>query len=426
MTDYIIHACPNRMWYVEEYLVPSMKEQGIENIIVKCDNDHLGNLESCMRIFQSLPDDGGSWHLQDDVIICRNFKKRTEELASGIVCGFAWSNDGNIGYVGTVTPYTMRWSFPCIYIPNKIAKECASWFYRTAKYNLNYIPMLKDKKYDDWFFREYLRIFYPAYPVVNLEESLVDHIDYLIGGTVTNIERKNKNVYAKWFKDPDLVNELRMKLRGENSMKYIIMCGGKYSAWNIPRQLTEINEEPIIARTIRLLKENGVTDIYISSHDERFAQFAPLLKHKNDFQGYVEHGGSWVDAFYPTEEPVCYIMGDVVFSPEAIKTIVNTQTDSIDFFASSPPFDSHYIKEDAEPFAFKVVDQDRFRNAIDFVKRNEESGIFRRRPIAWELWQVINGEDVKKINYHNYVVINDYTCDIDSKEDIAKIERVVE
>ena len=38
------------------------------------------------------------------------------------------------------------------------------------------------------------------------------------------------------------------------------MCGGTYSAWDIPRQLTHIIGEPIVARTIRLLKEAGVTE----------------------------------------------------------------------------------------------------------------------------------------------------------------------
>ena len=203
------------------------------------------------------------------------------------------------------------------------------------------------------------------------------------------------------------------------------MCGGYYKAWAIPRQLTKIKNEPIVARTIRLLKEAGISNIYISSHDERFSDFAPLLKHENNFQGYVKHGGSWVDAFYPTDEPACYIMGDVVFSPEAINKIVNTNTNDILFFASSPPFSKLYIKEDAEPFAFKGVNQKRFREAINYVKQNEESGIFRRRPIAWELWQVLNGEDVRKINYYNYIVINDYTCDIDRVEDISKIESVI-
>ena len=209
-------------------------------------------------------------------------------------------------------------------------------------------------------------------------------------------------------------------------MKYIIMCGGTYEKWSMPRQLVEINGEPIIARTIRLLKEYGVTDIYISSHNKMFEQYAPLIYHENNFKGYVKKdGGSWVEAFYPTDEPVCYIMGDVVFSPGAIYTIVNTETNGIQFFASAPPFSPQYVKKYAEPFAFKVVDQRRFRAAIDFVKANEQTGIFRRRPIAWELWQVINGENVKEINYKNYCVINDYTCDVDSIEDVKKMEVVL-
>lgn len=203
-------------------------------------------------------------------------------------------------------------------------------------------------------------------------------------------------------------------------MKYIVMCGGNYSAWESPRQLTEVNGEALVERTIRLLRECGVDDISISSNDMRFSVFeVPVLRHENNFD--TEGHGSWVEAFYPTEEPVCYIMGDVFFSPEAIRTIVNEETTGIQFFASAPPFSPMYTKPWAEPFAFKVVDQKRFRAAIDFAKANEKTGIFRRRPIAWELWQVINGEDVKQINYWNYRVINDYTCDIDSPDDVAQL-----
>ena len=39
------------------------------------------------------------------------------------------------------------------------------------------------------------------------------------------------------------------------------MCGGKYADWEIPRQFTLINDEPSVARTIRLLREVGVSDI---------------------------------------------------------------------------------------------------------------------------------------------------------------------
>lgn len=208
-------------------------------------------------------------------------------------------------------------------------------------------------------------------------------------------------------------------------MQYIIMCGGHYSNWKTPRQLILVNDEPVVVRTIRLLQEAGVakSDIYISSNDERFESFdVNVLHHDNDFQGYVQkgHGGHWVDCFYPTYKPTCYLMGDVIFSPNAIKTIVNTQTDGIQFFASAPPFSPEYSKQWAEPFGFKVIDQMRFRKAIDFVKTHDE--IFRRRPIAWELWQVINGEDVNSINYGNYCVINDYTCDIDSEKDMRNFK----
>ena len=44
-------------------------------------------------------------------------------------------------------------------------------------------------------------------------------------------------------------------------MKYIIMCGGKYPKFEIPKQLLKVNGEVLVERTIRLLKENGITNI---------------------------------------------------------------------------------------------------------------------------------------------------------------------
>ena len=41
-------------------------------------------------------------------------------------------------------------------------------------------------------------------------------------------------------------------------MKYIILSDGSPGGFKTPRQLSEINGEPIIKRTIRLLKENGI------------------------------------------------------------------------------------------------------------------------------------------------------------------------
>ena len=211
-------------------------------------------------------------------------------------------------------------------------------------------------------------------------------------------------------------------------MRYIIMCGGQYRQWKTPRQLVKIRGEPIVARTIRLLKENGITDIAISSNIDGFDCFGvPVLKHDNSYDavGYDHFTGHWYDAFYPTKDPVCYIFGDVVFSPQAIKTIVETETNTAQFFASSPPFAPNYQKAWAEPFALKVADHIILENGIAKVKQLEAAGVFQRKPIMWELWNVMKGGDPNIINYRSYVAINDYTCDIDYPQEANIFEMLI-
>lgn len=206
-------------------------------------------------------------------------------------------------------------------------------------------------------------------------------------------------------------------------MKYIIMCGGEYAMWDKPKHLIEVNGEPIVARTIRLLKEQGITDIAISSNNPLFEQFGvPVLKHDNDYysRGYNDNDGSWCSAFYPTDRPTCYIFGDVIFSPNAIKTIVETETDDIMLFGSKAPFAPEYPKSYREPFAFKVANTRHLKQTIVRVKQLDALHKFKRRPIAWELWTVIKGTNIRKIDM-SYAAINDYTCDIDSPDEIEKV-----
>lgn len=207
-------------------------------------------------------------------------------------------------------------------------------------------------------------------------------------------------------------------------MKYIIMCGGVYHEWDIPRQLTDAGGEPLVARTIRLLQGAGVTDIAISSNHPAFERFGvPVLKHDNDYN--TRGTGYWSSAFYPMNEPACYIFGDVFFSPQAIKAIVETETDDIIFFGSKKPFAAEYPKNHEEPFAFKVANQAHFQEAIKAHKRLTDAGTHWRRPIAWELWFIVCGqdpaEDLKNLKNNSYIGINDYTCDIDRPSDVEGV-----
>ena len=206
-------------------------------------------------------------------------------------------------------------------------------------------------------------------------------------------------------------------------MRYIIMCGGEYARWKTPRHMAFMEGEMLIERTIRLLKENGIKDIAISSNNPVFEQFGvPVLKHDNSYvwNSYYDYQGDWLDCFYPTDEPTCYIFGDVFFSPEAIRTIVETETEDIQFFASAPPFAPEYPKRWAEPFALKVANTDHLKNAIEKTKLMDKAGLFKRKPIMWELWQVISFGRPNVIDYGSYHVINDYTCDIDDPKELER------
>ena len=203
-------------------------------------------------------------------------------------------------------------------------------------------------------------------------------------------------------------------------MKYIIMCGGVYHT-DTPKQLRKYGTGlTILERTIKFLQINGVYDIAISTNDPRFEWLGiPILHHENNFG----RGGHWLEAFYPAEEPCCYIFGDVFFSPNAIKKIVETQTDDVEFFASAPPFSPDYFKQWAEPFAFKVEDYVYFRRCINKTLTLAQNGCFNRDPIAWELWQVIKGTPLNVIDYSNYVAINDYTTDFDNDDEFREFKR---
>lgn len=202
-------------------------------------------------------------------------------------------------------------------------------------------------------------------------------------------------------------------------MKYIIMCGGHYPHLQSPRQLWTINGETILARTIRLLRAEGINDIYISYNEPIFEEKA--LEYN---VGVVKQDETefkrWVDGAFPVlTEPICYIMGDVVFSPAAIKTIVEAQTDDIEFFASAAPFHADYIKTFAEPFAIKVVNYEHMKQAIKETRDLFDQKILLRC-IAWELWQVIKHTPLNNILV-NYTAIRDYSCDVDNNLDLQDI-----
>lgn len=227
-------------------------------------------------------------------------------------------------------------------------------------------------------------------------------------------------------------------------MKYIIMCGGVYPQFKIKKQLLKVKGEVLVERTIRLLKEEGVDDIVILTNCNDFDYLGlPVIMQSNDYVygGKEENKKSsacWLNAYYPMKEPCCYLHGDVYFSRQAIKTIIDTPVEDTMFFCTCDGTDRQRDARNwkgREPFAYKVQNQAVFRYAIKKLMQMVDNGEFTGfAPISWHLYRMLNGYDVMrdakeytKINdiFHSkgdYVLIDDFTTDVDNEWDVERIE----
>jgi len=228
-------------------------------------------------------------------------------------------------------------------------------------------------------------------------------------------------------------------------MLYIIMCGGRYKEFAEPKQLLKVNGEVLVERTIRLLRENGVENIAICTNCDKFDYLGlPILMQDNQYISDNDNENKkseccWLNAYYPVEEPVCYLHGDVYFSDEAIKTIVNMSVKETMFFCTFDWSDGVKDKRNykgREPFGYKVQNYEKFRDAINKLMNMVDNGYFKDGlpPICWHLYRYLNGyslmpnaknwTEVNNIFGHkgDYTVINDYTTDIDHPEDVKVLE----
>ena len=226
MAYYLIHACNQRMWYVKRYLLPSLVAQGIDpkHILVYQDKNSIGNLrawvDSCNKLVEHANKLGadGVWHLQDDVVICKDFKERTEKYDSGIVCGFTCNYDVNypIGY-HTLLEEQMWFSFPCIRIPSDVLERFVCWANVNLWQSKYFKPCVARNNADDMVFREWLYDNYPDMQHLNLAPNLVNHIDDLIRGSVVNISR-TMNTRALYWEDDEVIENLKKELANQSNI----------------------------------------------------------------------------------------------------------------------------------------------------------------------------------------------------------------
>lgn len=208
------------------------------------------------------------------------------------------------------------------------------------------------------------------------------------------------------------------------------MAGGKYHKFKKHKALSVIHGEILIERTIRLLKENGVKEWYISTNDPSFDKYderGNIIHHNNNFE-VLEDGtikGYWLDAYYLIDDPCIYLHGDVYYTEEAIKKILNYKPIMNTFIGNEIARNPEHLNW-GEPFGWIIVEPLRFKYDIQATKELQDKGKLERGyAISWELYRVMNGYDPNYmlINDDNYLVIDDGTIDVDEPEQIELVNK---
>ena len=221
----MIHTCNQREWYVYDYLIPSLYKQGIrkKDIEVWHDYKRLGNLGSFIGsmdwISYNLDQKDGTWHIQDDICVSKNFKRAIEENDAGVVCGFVCSkfNGRELDKCGIQPPAAFWYSFPCIRIPNSYCKQFVNWIYDQAVQDNKLYEIYKRGKDDDLLFRQFLMRKHSRQRLVNLNPNIVQHVDWLIGGSQVNQSRSGYRRSFYWGEN-DVVEELEERLRNDGKL----------------------------------------------------------------------------------------------------------------------------------------------------------------------------------------------------------------
>jgi len=211
----LIHACPVRMWYVEGFLLPELRRQGADEVEVWNDTAGLGNLGACMASFAARSGDGGTWHIQDDVLLCRDFVERCRAHDEGVVYGFCNESFTDDPLQTGVVSVEDAWhSFQCVRIPDAYARECAAWLEGEGRTHTLYLLWKESGKMDDSVFRNFLIDRHGRETVENLKPCLVEHVDWIVGGSVLHPWRGHL-ARATFWDDEQLVRELKEAVKGK-------------------------------------------------------------------------------------------------------------------------------------------------------------------------------------------------------------------
>ena len=194
-------------------------------------------------------------------------------------------------------------------------------------------------------------------------------------------------------------------------MKYIIMADGKGQRWNnfqgIEKCQIQIGSQTLLERTCNLIRQyDSAAEIYITSHN-------PALCVEGAVRHEPQNNVLEIDRFTAEliEKDICFLYGDVLYSENALKTIISEPTDTVLTFGNSKKI-----------FAIKVADDILFRSHLQRVREMFENGLLKEC-IGWEVYHSLQNMpmETREIGA-NYIIIEDDTRDFNAPSDLLEYQ----
>lgn len=216
--------------------------------------------------------------------------------------------------------------------------------------------------------------------------------------------------------------------------RIIIIAAGDATRWGgymgVTKHYAEIAGEPVIERTVRLLKERKLKDIWVVSKGyqiEGVKNYRPTLNPRNhDADKFLSSSELWHE-----KKRTIVIYGDVYFTEEAIDTILSFGMDLFRMFCR-PTQNRKFKYPYGECFAisFAPVEHEYLLYNLKRLVHLYRADVIDRIG-GWELTRLMAGVPIERMNKHqynlpNYVVINDKTNDIDYPSDFENVKKAVE
>lgn len=198
-------------------------------------------------------------------------------------------------------------------------------------------------------------------------------------------------------------------------MRILILCNGPTVclAGNLPKQLTPVDGEPILHRTVRLLRERGQDDITVVGSDSDL-----MVKEAKWFSPGVDEPGQPAglssSELWSYHQDNILLLGDVFYTKEAINTILETPVKTWTLFCRFG-YNPDGSLGGGEGWAVKFPSSENFRylRTLDKLSRG---GL----PVChfWQQYRAMNfANPLEHKDLGNRVIIDDLTEDFDSFSD---------